>query len=225
MAYVALFGAGVVGFLSPCVLPLVPTWLLVLSGSGSRRSIGGVVQFCIGFAASLVMLGAVVGAVGWTVTATSATVQRWAGVVLVVMGASILVGDRLGLARWWRPVDAERVAGPLRAVLLGVAAGAAWTPCVGPLLGAALVVAGTGGSPTRGAALLGAYAAGTAVPLIVVAAIADRIPRIGQRAQRVGAGLHRASGAALIVVGILFAVGAYADVISRLVPVAAAVSG
>lgn len=217
MAYIALFGAGVVGFVSPCVLPLLPTYLLVLSRSGSHRSMSRVGLYCVGFATSLVLLGAVVGAVGWTVTATSVVLQRWSGVALVVLGGSILVGDRVGLARWWRPIDVDATSGPMRAVVLGVASGAAWTPCVGPLLGAALVVAGTGGSPLRGAALLGSYAAGTAVPFLAIAAAADRIPRLGDRAHRAGAVAHRTSGVVIVAVGVVFALGEYGEVVSRVV--------
>jgi cytochrome c-type biogenesis protein len=109
-----------------------------------------------------------------------------------------------------------RGGGPLRPLALGVAFGAAWTPCVGPLLGAALVSAAHSADPTRGGLLLLAYAAGIGVPFLMASLGLASSPRVSARLRRIGPGLERVAGGLLVILGVLLATGTYAHLTSYL---------
>lgn len=245
---VALFGAGLSSFLAPCVLPLVPGFLGALAGpapAGASASAGpaatmagasdgptsmpvaattarralsppaAAALFVLGFTAVFVAVGTAAGAVGRLVGA-SAT-QRVGGVIVLAFGL-VLVGLPGPLLRSWRPRLPLPTAGLARPVLLGVVFGTAWTPCVGPLVGAALVVAGGTGSPWRGAAALGAYGAGLGAPFVAVAAGLSWSPRLHRAMRRTGPVAARIAGAALVLAGLALALGRYDDVIAALRP-------
>ena len=109
--------------------------------------------------------------------------------------------------------------------MLGVAFGAAWSPCVGPLLGAALVVAAHGGQPVRGGLLLLAYAAGIGVPFLLASLGLAASPGIAERVRRIGPTLERVGGALLVALGVLLVTGAYAHLTSYLARFAPSVGG
>ncbi|HEX4820488.1 MAG TPA: cytochrome c biogenesis protein CcdA, partial [Acidimicrobiales bacterium] len=108
------------------------------------------------------------------------------------------------------------VGGPLRPLVLGVAFGAAWSPCVGPLLGAALFIAARSADPARGALLLGAYAAGIGVPFLLASLGLASWPGLATRLQRIGPSLERVAGVLLVTLGVLLATGTYAHLTSYL---------
>ena len=169
---IALFGAGVASFLAPCVVPLVPAYLgLVVGESGDAgdpaQAVPATLVFVFGFAAVFAALGVAAGSLGSSLRDVQDWVQRVGGVLIVVMGLALLGVLRGRLWREHRFVHRLPRAGPLRPFVLGVAFGAAWSPCVGPLLSAALLVAADRADPWRGAALLLAYALGIGVPFVL----------------------------------------------------------
>ena len=245
---VALFGAGLSSFLAPCVLPLVPGFLGALAGPatvvagdpaapvpavagppdgptatpgavpptrGALSPTAAAALFVAGFTAVFVAVGTAAGAVGRLVGA-SAT-QRVGGVVVLAFGL-VLVGLPGPLVRSWRPSLPLPRAGVARPMVLGVVFGTAWTPCVGPLVGAALVVAGGTGSPWRGAAALAAYGAGLGAPFVAVAAGLSWSPRLHRAMRGAGPVAARIAGAALVLAGLALALGRYDDVIAALRP-------
>jgi len=167
------FGAGLVSFLSPCVLPMVPGYISAVAGVTNtaeikaRRVIGPSLAFVGSFSAIFIALG-LLGQQALRGALTGSTAQHVCGALIVVMGLLFVLSPLIPrLAREWHvPALMER-AGRSGPVLTGVAFAVAWTPCTGPTLGAIVTAAGTSSSALRGAFLLAIYCAGLGVPFLV----------------------------------------------------------
>jgi cytochrome c-type biogenesis protein len=167
------FGAGLVSFLSPCVLPLVPGYISAVAGVTNtseikaRRVIGPSLAFVGSFSAIFIALG-LLGQQALRGALTGATAQHVCGALIVVMGLLFVLSPLIPrLAREWRVQALMQRAGRSGPVLTGVAFAVAWTPCTGPTLGAIVSAAGTSSSALRGALLLAIYCAGLGVPFLV----------------------------------------------------------
>jgi len=175
----AAFGAGVLSFATPCVLPLVPAYLAAVGGASvddlrARRGVGktlrGVAPFVLGFGTVFVVFGALVGAAGSALDDWREPVAQVSGIVVVAMGLALTGALPL-------PSLPGLTGGPRRphsAVVLGGAFALSWTPCVGPVLAAVLALASSRGGAGQAALLLGAYAVGLAIPLAASAVAFDR---------------------------------------------------
>jgi cytochrome c-type biogenesis protein len=229
--YVALFGAGVASFLAPCLVPLVPAYLgMIVGESGESGDIAAAVPativFIAGFAAVFAALGVTAGSIGSSLSSVQDVLQRVGGVIVVALGLIMLGVVRGRLVQERRLVTRlPNVGGSARPLVLGVAFGAAWSPCVGPLLGAALVVAAHGGAPVRGGLLLLAYAAGIGVPFLLASLGLAASPGIAARVRSIGPALERIGGVLLVVLGVLLATGTYAHLTSYLAQFAPSVGG
>lgn len=218
---VVLFGAGVASFLAPCVVPLLPAYLGIVAGEAAprsgdpgapdgARSVRATAVFVLGFAVIFAALGAAAGLVGGSLEGVQTAVQRVGGVLVIVMGLALLGVVRGPLASEHRLLRVvPRVTGPLRLFVVGVVFGAAWTPCVGPLLGAALTIAAASGQAFRGSLLLVAYALGIGVPFMLASLGLASSAAARQRLQRIGPVIERVGGALLVVLGLLLVSGAY----------------
>ena len=229
---VVLFGAGVASFLAPCVVPLLPAYLGIIASEGDASagegatSVRATAVFVLGFAVIFAALGAAAGLVGSSLENVESAVQRVGGVLVIVMGLALL-----GVVRG--PFTAEHrvfralptVGGPLRPFVVGVVFGAAWTPCVGPLLGAALTVAAASGQALRGTLLLVAYALGIGVPFMLASLGLASSGAARQRLRRMGPFIERAGGVLLVVLGVLLVTGAYGALTSYLARFTPAVGG
>ncbi len=219
---VALFGAGIASFLAPCLVPLLPAYLGIIAGEAvdardPARAVPATLLFVLGFALVFAGLGATAGLLGSALTDVQNGVQRVGGVVVAVMGLALLGVIRGPLAREKRLVTRlPRITGPLRPVVVGVAFGAAWSPCVGPLLGAPLAVAARPGQAGRGAVLLFAYALGIGVPFLLASLGLASSPRLAEWLRRIGPRVERVAGGLLVVLGVLLATGAYRHLTSYL---------
>lgn len=172
VAGLALYGAGLTSTLSPCVLPLVPGYLGVLAGNDGRRGRRARIGlFAVGAGGTFVALGGAVAAAGLGVGAAAHRSQRVAGLLLVGLGALMVLGRRGSLVTEWRLVRRLPTQPSVRALLVGVGCGAAWSPCVGPLLGVALTAAGGSGSVARGSLLLAAFAGGVLTPFLALSVV------------------------------------------------------
>jgi cytochrome c-type biogenesis protein len=214
LAVIALYGAGIAGSISPCVVPLLPGYVGVLADHGAGGRARRTLLFCCGAIATFVALGSVVAAVGSSVSFTIAVTERVAGIGLILFGAFAWAAARGWHTPSWRFTVSPAANGDRRALLLGVGCAAAWSPCVGPLLGAALTAAGGGGSVARGAILLAAFGAGVVSPLIALSLLPA--PRVPTRVRVIGRAINRATPVFLCVIGLLLATGAYERFVQRL---------
>lgn len=220
---VALFGAGVASFLAPCLVPLLPAYLGLIVGESAagdgdpRRAVPATIVFVLGFAAVFAGLGAAAGYVGSSLDGVQDVVQRIGGVIVVIMGLALLGLMRGPLARERRLIARlPSIGGPARPFVIGVAFGAAWSPCVGPLLGAALVVAAHSEDPARGSILLLAYALGIGVPFVLASLGLASSPALARGLRRIAPKLERVAGVLLVTLGLLLATGAYGHLTSYL---------
>lgn len=206
----AAFAAGFVSFLSPCVLPLVPGYLSLVSGVGfddladrPRRVVGASLAFVAGFGAVFVLFGAGVAWFGDVLLANRRPLEIVAGVFIVFAG---LVYARMPLPL---TMLRERRLGFRRGVplLSGAAFAIGWTPCVGPTLAAILALSAAGASPLEGALLLAVYALGLGIPFVLFALGFARALAMTGFLRRHAQGLALASGAVLVVFGVLLATG------------------
>ena len=231
LGVVIAFTAGILSFLSPCVLPLVPSYVTFVTGlsledvSRARRvALVHSLLFVCGFTAIFVALGAGATALGVVLAAYRDWISRIGGVLLAIFGLILLDVVRIpALSRDRRIYLADKPVGYLGSVLVGLAFGAGWTPCIGPVLGGILSLASATGSVWRGVALLLAYSAGLAVPFLLAALAIDKFLALFARIRRGLLWVSRISGALLIVVGVLLASGWFtmlATWLQRLTPAA-----
>lgn len=173
------FGGGMVSFASPCVLPLVPVYLCLISGFDIRSAgsqgrslamVGDTALFVAGFSVVFVMLGSTASVVGRAVLVNHLLLTEVAGGLIVAMAAFLAASQLFGaplLYREWRLHPQTRGLGFIAAPVAGAAFGLGWTPCIGPILASVLSVAATQGEAAKGAVLLGAYSLGLGVPFLV----------------------------------------------------------
>lgn len=210
------FAAGLASFFAPCVLPIVPGYLGFVTGGaaapGARR-LAITACFVGGFAIAFVALGLVVGLAGSSMLFRGATdwLERLGGAVIILFGLAMLGLVNLPFLQrdvryhGTKPMKAGPVVGALG---LGAAFGVGWSPCVGPILAGILVLAGVSGGATSGALLLGVYAAGLAVPFLVLGVFADRGAALLKRFGRASHAIEAVGGVLLIVLGIAVFTGA-----------------
>ena len=223
------FAGGLLSFLSPCVLPLVPSYLGFVTGftfdeMAGRRRIAMVhaALFVAGFSLVFMLFGASATALGRVLKYYDVWFQRIGGALIVLFGLYCLGVFRLGFLDQDARLHLDRKpVGYLGSVLVGMAFAAGWTPCIGPILGAILGLAATEASLSRGIVLLGAYSLGLAVPFLVAAFAVESFLDWFQRFRRYLPWVQRASGALLVAVGLLMATGQFtrmAGWLQRLTP-------
>lgn len=231
LGVVIAFTAGILSFLSPCVLPLVPSYVTFVTGltledvSRARRvALVHSLLFVCGFTAIFVALGAGATALGVLLAAWRDWIGRIGGVLLIVFGLILLEVIRVpALSRDRRIYFANKPVGYLGSVMVGVAFGAGWTPCIGPVLGGILSLASATASVGRGVGLLLAYSAGLAIPFLLASLAIERFLFLFIRMRSSLAWVSRISGALLILVGLLLASGWFtmlAAWLQRLTPAA-----
>ena len=212
------FLAGLLSFLSPCVLPLVPSYLSFITGASgvaeleSRRHLAllHAALFVIGFSLIFIALGATATELGLLLKSWQRWLERLGGLLIVVFGLYTLGVLRIGiLAREARVQLSDKPLGYLGSVLVGVAFGAGWTPCIGPILGSILLYTSTRADLGQGLLLLGAYSAGLAIPFLVAAWALEGFLRWFQRFRRHIVWVERVAGVLLIVVGLLLLTGSF----------------
>jgi cytochrome c-type biogenesis protein len=214
-----IFGAGVLSFLSPCVLPLVPPYLTYMSGAsfeqlrGEDRAIHFRVVltslfFILGFSAVFVTLGATATAFGQSFRQALPILTPLAGILIIAMGLHFLGVFRIALLDRQVRLNGPRVAsGPAGGFLLGLAFAVGWTPCIGPILAAILSVAANEKSAVQGATLLGVYSLGLGVPFLLAGLAVGPFLSFFTRFKRNLGFVKKIVGLLLVVTGILFLTG------------------
>ncbi len=213
-AFLAAFAAGFLSFSSPCVLPLVPAFLSLVTGlsfdeleRNTRRVVTSTAAFVLGFGAMFVAFGAGVGWFGDALTSNRRALEIAAGVFIVFAGL-VFAGAQLPLTLLReKKLSLPRGKGPLTPVLAGVAFAIGWTPCVGPTLAAILALSAGSADPTQGAVLLAVYALGLGVPFLLFGLLFTRALALTRAVRRHYRTVAIASGAVLVVFGVLLATG------------------
>jgi len=218
------FAAGLLSFLSPCVFPLIPSYVTFITGMSldeltaedvererARRAIlvhGSL--FVVGFTLVFVTLGASATFLGSLFAYASGWLERIGGFLLILFGLYLLGALRLpGASREWRVHLGNKPLGYFGTVLVGVTFGAGWTPCIGPVLGGILTLAATTGSVGDGVALLLVYSAGLAIPFLLAAFLLERFLGTMKHLGRWLPWVSRISGVLLLLLGILMITGSF----------------
>ena len=222
-AMLVALAAGVLSFLSPCVLPIVPPYLAYMGGvsmtemqdgerAARRRALGASIFFVLGLSTVFLFLGFTASAFGRFFL----TNQEWfvtiAGIVIMVFGAHFLGVYRIGFMDREMRMDAgDRGGSAFGAYVLGLAFAFGWTPCIGPILGAILSLAASEADVARGTALLATYAIGLGLPFILVAAYFPRLTGVMSWMKRHMERIERIMGLLLWTVGLLMLTGKFTD--------------
>jgi cytochrome c-type biogenesis protein len=209
------FFAGVLSFLSPCVLPLVPSYVSFITGlsldeleSKRRVAFTHAVFFIAGFTLIFLALGATATQLGRFLNQNSIWLERIGGALIIVFGLYLLGVFRWGaLARERRFHLQNKPVGYLGSTLVGLAFGAGWTPCIGPILGAILTYSSVQASLGQGVVLLLAYSLGLAVPFLIAAAAIEKFLEWFKKFRRYIGVTEKIAGGFLVFVGILLASG------------------
>lgn len=217
-----IFLAGLISFLSPCVLPLVPPYLTYLAGTTldrltdhvdaatRRRAVVTALLFVAGFTTVFVLLGAGASAAGALLRQYSHILSVVAGIAIIVMGLHFLGLFRIALLYREARVQVDKPIGLWGAYVMGLAFAFGWTPCIGPVLAAVLAVAGSEQSVTRGMGLLGVYSLGLGVPFVLAAFAMGPFVRLLKRMRTRFDLIEKIMGVLLVLTGIAFLTGGMA---------------
>ena len=219
VSFPAALLAGLISFLSPCVLPLVPPYLCFMAGATLEELQGGdagrsrrgallaSLLFVAGFSTVFVALGATASAFGTLLRQHGEALSIVAGLGIIVMGLHFIGLFRLGLLYRQARVEVQRPPGLWSAYAMGLAFAFGWTPCIGPILAAILAVAGSQATVGSGAALLLAYSAGLGIPFVLAAVAIGAFTAFLRGFRRHFATVEKLAGAALVLTGIAFLSG------------------
>jgi cytochrome c-type biogenesis protein len=220
VSFAAALFAGVLSFLSPCVLPLVPPYLVYLAGTSIERladnepepmvrgdTVLAAALFVAGFSTVFVAFGASASVIGALVHAWSVQLGIVAGLVIMLMGMHFLGLTRFAVLMFERRAPMSRPIGLWGAYVMGLAFAFGWTPCIGPILATILAVAASKETVTKGAMLLAVYSAGLGIPFIVAALAVEPVTAFLARFKRHMEIIEKAMGGLLVLTGIAFLAG------------------
>ncbi|MFC1915333.1 cytochrome c biogenesis CcdA family protein [Chloroflexota bacterium] len=211
---IVAFSAGLLSFLSPCVLPLVPVYLASLVGpeiftdrvTGIRLPVFfHSLSFVVGFSLIFVTMGAIAGLTGFAINPSLALLNKISGSLLIAFGLFILAALKVPWLNYEKRLSLSlgKTTGYLRSFLIGATFSLAWTACVGPILGGILAIALNSATVWRGAYLLAFYSLGLGLPFLIIGVAFDSIAPFLKRIHRYSKLIHVISGFLLIAIGIL----------------------
>ena len=221
-AILVALAAGVLSFLSPCVLPIVPPYLAYMGGisvtqmgterAARWRTLGPALFFVLGLSTVFLFLGFTASAFGRFFLENQDWFVTFAGIIIMIFGAHFVGVYRIGFMDRDMRIDAgDRGGSAFGAYVLGLAFAFGWTPCIGPILGAILSLAATEADMARGTVLLAAYAAGLGLPFLLVAAFFPRLGGVMSWMKRHMERIERIMGLLLWTVGLLMLTGQFTD--------------
>jgi cytochrome c-type biogenesis protein len=211
------FAAGFLSFVSPCVLPLIPGYVSFVSGlsleemrgdaavaNARRRVLVASLWFVLGFSLVFVSLGATASVIGKVLLKNQPILARIAGAILVVLGLHTMGVFRLRFLESEKRVHTQsKPRGPLGALLVGVAFAFGWTPCIGPILGGILTIAGSRNTVGEGVQLLAVYSLGLGIPFLLTAMAINQFFAASARIRKYYHAIEIVSGALIVIIGLL----------------------
>ena len=210
MQYIVSFLEGIITFISPCLLPMLPIYISYFAGGGertTRKTLTGALGFVTGFTLIFVAMGALAGTIGAFLREYQTAVNIVSGLVVIFFGLHFLGVFKLRLFRGSsRSVETEDM-GFFSAVLFGMVFSIGWTPCVGAFLGSALMLASQQGSALQGVAMLLCYSVGLGIPFLLSAVLIDQFKGAFNWIKQHYDTINRICGDLLILVGVLMATG------------------
>ena len=219
MQYLISFLEGVITFISPCLLPMLPIYISYFAGGGERsvaKTLKGALGFVLGFTAVFVAMGALAGTVGGFLSKYQTLVNVLCGAVVILFGLNYLgvLKFRLFQGRG-HDLDTDEM-GFFSAFLFGVVFSVGWTPCVGVFLGSALMLASQQGSAVQGILMLLCYSAGLGLPFMISAVLIDQLKGAFNWVKSHYDVINKVCGVALIIVGIAMATGTLGRILNFL---------
>ena len=220
VTYFAALIAGLVSFLSPCVLPLVPPYLVFLTGTSlerfadkepeprvRRETVAAAALFVLGFSTVFVALGASASAIGSLVRAYSGPLATIAGIIIIVMGLHFLGITPIAPLHRQKRLEVAKPVGLWGAYVIGLAFAFGWTPCIGPILAVILAVAASEQTVAKGASLLAVYSLGLGIPFVIAAFAIEPFAAFLARFKKHLARVEHVMGALLVLTGVAFLTG------------------
>jgi len=218
ISYWTAFGAGLLSFFSPCVLPLVPAYLANLAGSSAidtddKRKVWPTLMhsifFVLGFSILFILMGASAGLIGSAITEYAETLRIVSGIVIIIFGIFLIAAYKIPWLNYEKrmQVQGARNPGYLRSLLIGAAFSLGWTPCIGPILGSILFIASYTQETAKGALLLSAYSLGMGIPFLLIGLAWSYIVPFWKGITKHLGLISIISGILLIIVGILILSG------------------
>ena len=210
MQYLLLFLEGVITFISPCLLPMLPIYLSFFAAGDTdrRRTLRNALGFVLGFTIVFVIMGAFMGVMGKLVREYQTVLNIVTGAVVILFGLNFIGIVKIGFLNRASQQDANvKDLNFLSSMLFGIVFSIGWTPCVGAFLGSALLLASQGGSLLQGIAMLLAFSLGLGIPFVVSALLIDRLKGAFDFIKRHYRVINLVSGLVLVIVGILMATG------------------
>ena len=219
MQYIIAFLEGIVTFISPCLLPMLPIYVSYFAGGGQRttgKTLKSALGFVVGFTLVFVAMGALAGTLGSILRQYQTAVNIVSGLIVVIFGLSFLGLFRLNIFRGsQRTVNTENM-GFFSAALFGMIFSIGWTPCVGAFLGSALMLASQQGHVMEGMLMLLAYSMGLGIPFVLSAVLIDYLKSAFDWIKKHYTVINAISGALLIVIGVLMMTGTLGRLLSLL---------
>lgn len=210
MQYLISFLEGIITFLSPCLLPMLPIYISYFAGGGERtvkKTLTGALGFVLGFTAVFTAMGALAGTLGSFLIRYQTWVNIVCGLPVIAFGLNYMGLIRINLFRGMNRTVKQGDMGFLSAVLFGIIFSVGWTPCVGTFLGSALMLASQQGHTLEGMGMLLCYSLGLGIPFLLSAVLIDRLKSTFNWIKAHYAVLNLVCGGLLVVVGVLMATG------------------
>ena len=218
MQYFISFLEGIITFVSPCLLPMLPIYISYFAGDSERdtkRVVKNALGFILGFTLVFVLLGALAGSLGTLLQEYSAVVNLVTGLIVIFFGLNFLGVLRVNLFRGTKLGNVEHL-GFFSSLLFRVVFSVGWTPCVGAFLGSALLLATSQGNVLQGVAMLLLYSLGLGVPFFISAVLIDRLKGAFSFIKRHYRVINLVSGCFLVAIGVLMATGLFGKFLALL---------
>ena len=219
MQYLISFLEGIITFISPCLLPMLPIYISYFAGGGERttaKTLKGAVGFVTGFTIVFVMLGALAGTVGGFLREYQTAVNIISGLIVIIFGLNFLGVFKLNVFKGnQRSVKTDNM-GFFSAMLFGIIFSVGWTPCVGAFLGSALMLASQQGHIAEGMLMLLSYSLGLGIPFILSAVLIDYLKSAFNWIKKNYKTINLISGSLLVIIGIMMATGTFGQLLNLL---------